>query len=1800
MASFPSRRMRGSFLSGVFQQRRKDRRRRGNAWAHALSPEPLERRSMMAVDSFDATMSTGTDTYVWSTSDSGSATESYVATDSPSTDSYTVTSFLDLSTTNDSTEGVSYGTSTEASGSDGTVDSLTTAASSGSTSANLVATALGGESAGGLSTFEEIDAQQRAEVSAAEMTRDDAIAAATIARDAVYRAADEAAQASGTAASVTATGKVTAADTALDVIVSDAQAVATRDAQAAQAVYDQALQDANQQYDAAFAAAQQARDARVATAQADRDATVAGAADAVATGLATAEAASVTAADAATVALTTTIDALSGSYASAVDAASQQRQAVLAAVTANHDVMVSVIEAEKLTAVTDSTATAASLKASLEAARSQAVTVATATYQSGPDDASVTAPFVFTASASTSATTFTNLETAFNDSLALQQAILVQQLSDVDAIMSAKAASADLDLVNSLAQAAAQKASALAAAEAAKTTAIENATAAAASQKADIQATYAQTLQSAADGFDAAIAPLVSQHDAAVQAARQAMVNATTAADHNLRLTRGAADQALAAVNQSLDQEVQRRQEQLTQALLPSERPAEDTSIAAFRVEKQGERDAAIAQAQVVCSAALSTSVETYQQALDEVSAAYNADYWVAQQRFSAAIAGLDADDNNRTNAAYSEPLPEMDLLVMAAVSRMAAQQALDQAMVYDNLYVYEYDENGQLTYFGKQPLPPGILTVDEAQAALNAADAAFMARDAEWMDAVMVKLAHVHEDTAKRAEESHVTFVTAVGDAGITVARKTGQALSQLSTSTAAAVKAFADARTSAQTACSIAIVNRLHEVAIEQLNKDVAFSTQAAENRKTLRTEFAEFLQATANTRAAAQRTWSETVAAADAAHTTAVADATATLNVALAQADLSLTTGTEQALDLYVYRATEASVAAAEGLATAEGNLQVAIAQANANVAAAEAAAEGAASKAETAAQGVHATKMAELGVESAARVTAVLQAFSLGVSEVVGDYLSQFAAAAKGAANAAAADATGQASAWSQSQGTRYAEYISGVVAANAASWAGSVIADVDAAVAKTSAEIDAWGTTLSLDALLGIQTAVLDQLYTTAVVTAANTFADGYATALTTVAADLGTAATGYVRTVMTLAHDEVVTTARADATLEVVTQSADGFYAKAVAGAFADAQEQFGQAGKTAAAALAAVSRDAVTTVASAVETYAITVSAAQAELDTSNAAIEFDRTISRIDASADYHRAVWAAQTSCEINLAGLDVTFGAMRSALAAQKAGAAADASAADTLRSAENAKVEAIQRVQQSWEARIQELEQAAALKQWSWSDLGTTLAQVAGGFVEMVGGVTLATASGVATVLSSGTITPFSVATAAFGLGMIGHGFDTAWTALSNAINGTNDRTGAQQALDRLTGSETASNWIDFGISLAAGGVAGRAAQAMNMVDDAGQCANFLTRLNLGLCFTGDTLVQVTALAGDPYEISTCETAYTLAGAGDGGTATLLDTSLPLATHPGLRALPITDVPLGARVLAGNPRTEEFDAAFPEPDQTTWVTLSLDLVKRDGTPVRAEFLRPSEWVERNGIVAGASLPIAISELEIEGDAFVTAINPCPPVAEGPGRVVTGRFVTRDAGNLVRITLDNNTEIRATDVHPIWSVDREEWIPAGELVPGELVDTLAGPVAVETVERLHSGLDVYNIEVHGEHVFRVTADGVLVHNAYAPARLAAIEHWGESFMQGRQAAHIIPKQGWPWAPESLHAIISKVTDAGLIDDIHVNIFAAEAGHAGTHTAAYVDDVIAVMKNRTSREAMIEGIELLWRRIKTGGYD
>ena len=215
-------------------------------------------------------------------------------------------------------------------------------------------------------------------------------------------------------------------------------------------------------------------------------------------------------------------------------------------------------------------------------------------------------------------------------------------------------------------------------------------------------------------------------------------------------------------------------------------------------------------------------------------------------------------------------------------------------------------------------------------------------------------------------------------------------------------------------------------------------------------------------------------------------------------------------------------------------------------------------------------------------------------------------------------------------------------------------------------------------------------------------------------------------------------------------------------------------------------------------------------------------------------------------------------------------------------------------------------------------------------------------------------------------------------------------------------------------------------------------------------------------------------------------------------------------------------------------------------MSFLIVRDDLSVVEAEFIWPRAWIESLGLEKGARLDLAVPELEIDGLAEVTVIDPCPPIADGDGRVVTVRFVTRDVANVVRVSLANGTAIRATDVHPVWSVDREDWVPAGELATGERLDTLAGPVAVVGVERIGHHPTVYNLEVHGEHVYRVTEDGVLVHNAGPRDCLGGAgthgHHSDPKFMGGdpKQALTDMPVEDHKRLHAELNQFLRKKTD------------------------------------------------------------
>lgn len=70
---------------------------------------------------------------------------------------------------------------------------------------------------------------------------------------------------------------------------------------------------------------------------------------------------------------------------------------------------------------------------------------------------------------------------------------------------------------------------------------------------------------------------------------------------------------------------------------------------------------------------------------------------------------------------------------------------------------------------------------------------------------------------------------------------------------------------------------------------------------------------------------------------------------------------------------------------------------------------------------------------------------------------------------------------------------------------------------------------------------------------------------------------------------------------------------------------------------------------------------------------------------------------------------------------------------------------------------------------------------------------------------------------------------------------------------------------------------------------------------------------------------------------------------------------------------------------------------------------------------------------------------------------------------------------------------TGGHPFWSLDDGGWEEARDLQPGELLDTLSGPMVVLDVVALPERELVYNFEVEGSHTYFVGESGAWVHNS-----------------------------------------------------------------------------------------------------------
>ncbi|MFN6103039.1 MAG: polymorphic toxin-type HINT domain-containing protein, partial [Planctomycetaceae bacterium] len=258
---------------------------------------------------------------------------------------------------------------------------------------------------------------------------------------------------------------------------------------------------------------------------------------------------------------------------------------------------------------------------------------------------------------------------------------------------------------------------------------------------------------------------------------------------------------------------------------------------------------------------------------------------------------------------------------------------------------------------------------------------------------------------------------------------------------------------------------------------------------------------------------------------------------------------------------------------------------------------------------------------------------------------------------------------------------------------------------------------------------------------------------------------------------------------------------------------------------------------------------------------------------------------------------------------------------------------------------------------------------------------------------------------------------------------------------------------------------------------------------------------------------------------------------------PSSTSPSgrYRTKPIGEIRTGERVLAANPQVDHAVVTASEIDPATWRNIRLRMQKPHGGTLDIVLLRPLAWlaeqvdefeqltradsnasalghaVGRRQNHAGVQLDsdvgqdscwihLALPELGAVGPAEVLAIEPCPPLASGPGRTVTGTFA-HAAADVLDLEIEGlDTPLGCTANHPFWSADRHDFVPAGALTIGEHLRTESGTLRQVTriTPRRGPPVAVFNLEVDAEHVYYVSTAGVLVHNAYPGGGSKPVSH------------------------------------------------------------------------------------------------
>lgn len=189
-------------------------------------------------------------------------------------------------------------------------------------------------------------------------------------------------------------------------------------------------------------------------------------------------------------------------------------------------------------------------------------------------------------------------------------------------------------------------------------------------------------------------------------------------------------------------------------------------------------------------------------------------------------------------------------------------------------------------------------------------------------------------------------------------------------------------------------------------------------------------------------------------------------------------------------------------------------------------------------------------------------------------------------------------------------------------------------------------------------------------------------------------------------------------------------------------------------------------------------------------------------------------------------------------------------------------------------------------------------------------------------------------------------------------------------------------------------------------------------------------------------------------------------------------------------------MAENPEVSDDERAlFPEIDPADYHEVHFSYLDEKGRQATFQLLRSASWVFNAGAEVGSEVWLEMPEMGVSGPVMVEGVHPCPEIEGGDGQVITGLF-QRWSDDVVDLSIEGLDEpLGVTLAHPFWSVDRQAFVAVADLEVGEQVEAVTGLTRVTSIVPRAGPERVYNMEVHGEHVYRVGQAGVLVHNSYA---------------------------------------------------------------------------------------------------------